>query len=94
MDLLLIVMLTLINGLFALSEMALSASRRVRLIALQEAGDERAGAALRLMDRPTQFLSTIQIGITSIGVLNGIVGEAAFSDDLAEILVSLGLGAS
>ena len=74
MDFLLIVLLTLINGLFALSEMALSASRRVRLLALQEAGDPGAMAALRLMDQPTQFLSTIQIGITSIGILNGIVG--------------------
>ncbi len=83
MDFLLIALLTLINGLFALSEMALSASRRVRLLSLQEAGDPGAMAALRLMDQPTQFLSTIQIGITSIGILNGIVGEAAFSDDLA-----------
>ncbi len=88
MDFLLIVLLTLINGLFALSEMALSASRRVRLMALQEAGDPGASAALRLMDQPTQFLSTIQIGITSIGILNGIVGEAAFSDDLAALLMS------
>ena len=68
MDLLLIAALIVLNGLFAMSEMALSASRRVRLLALAEAGDVRAQAALRLMDRPTQFLSSIQIGITSIGV--------------------------
>jgi putative hemolysin len=90
-DLLLIASLTLLNGLFAMSEMALAASRRVRLLALQDMGDERAAAALRLMDRPTQFLSSIQIGITSIGVLNGIVGEAAFSHGLAKLLHGWGV---
>ncbi len=79
MDVLLIVFLTLLNGVFAMSEMALASSRKARLAALAEAGDRGAQAALRLMDQPTQFLSTVQIGITSIGVLNGIVGEAAFS---------------
>ncbi len=92
MDLLLIVALILLNGLFALSEMALSASRRVRLSGLAEQNDAGALAALRLMDRPTQFLSSIQIGITSIGVLNGIVGEAAFSRALSQGLVEAGLG--
>ena len=91
MDLLLIALLTLLNGLFAMSEMALAASRRVRLLALQDMGDARAAAALRLMDRPTQFLSSIQIGITSIGVLNGIVGEAAFSHGLAQVLQTWGV---
>jgi putative hemolysin len=83
MDILLIVVLILLNGLFAMSEMALSSSRKVRLLALQEAGEHGADSALQMMERPTQFLSTIQIGITSIGVLNGIVGEAAFSDTVA-----------
>ena len=92
MDGLLIVALILLNGLFALSEMALSASRRVRLSGLAEQNDAGALAALRLMDRPTQFLSSIQIGITSIGVLNGIVGEAAFSRALSQGLVEAGLG--
>ena len=83
MDILLIVVLILLNGLFAMSEMALSSSRKVRLLALQEAGEHGADTALQMMERPTQFLSTIQIGITSIGVLNGIVGEAAFSETVA-----------
>ena len=87
----LIAALIVLNGLFAMSEMALSASRRVRLLALAEAGDVRAQAALRLMDRPTQFLSSIQIGITSIGVFNGIVGEAAFSQALSGQLTLWGL---
>jgi putative hemolysin len=50
---------------------------------MAEAGDKGAKAALALMDNPTQFLSSVQVGITSIGMLNGIVGEAAFSDGLA-----------
>ena len=91
MDLLLIVLLTLLNGVFAMSEMALSASRKARLAAFEEAGDRGALAALRLMEQPTQFLSTVQIGITSIGVLNGIVGEAAFSVGLAQSLRGWGL---
>lgn len=93
MDLILIVFLTLLNGLFAMSELAIAASRRARLAALEESGDAGAIAALRLMDRPTQFLSTVQVGITSIGMLNGIVGEAAFSGPVAAWLVQLGLGA-
>ncbi|MET0310673.1 MAG: hemolysin family protein, partial [Burkholderiaceae bacterium] len=92
MDVLLIAFLTLLNGVFAMSEMALAASRKARLAALSESGDHGAQAALKLLDNPTQFLSTVQVGITSIGMLNGIVGEAAFSDGVAGWLSSLGLG--
>jgi putative hemolysin len=91
MDVLLIVFLTLLNGVFAMSEMALASSRKARLAALAEAGDSGAQAALRLLEHPTQFLSTVQIGITSIGVLNGIVGEAAFSDDFSYWLLVQGV---
>src|SRR6478736_1375840 len=86
MDYLLIAFLTLLNGLFAMSEMALASSRKARLVAMAEAGDGGAEAALKLMEHPTQFLSTVQVGITSIGMLNGIIGEAAFSGPLAEWL--------
>ena len=92
MDVLLILFLTVLNGLFAMSEMALAASRKARLAAMQEAGDKGAAAALQLLDQPTQFLSTVQVGITSIGMLNGIVGEAAFSEALARVLRGWGLG--
>lgn len=91
MDFLLIVFLILLNGLFAMSELALAASRKARLLAMAEAGDGGAQTALELMDNPTQFLSTVQVGITSIGVLNGIVGEAAFSDALAQVLQGWGV---
>ena len=84
MEIALLVFLILLNGIFAMSEMALTASRKARLQVLVEGGDAGARTALDLHDNPTQFLSTVQIGITSIGVLNGIVGEAAFSGPLAE----------
>lgn len=83
MDTLLILFLTLLNGAFAMSEMSLAASRKARLAAMAEAGDKGSQTALELMEHPTQFLSSVQVGITSIGMLNGIVGEAAFSDDLS-----------
>jgi len=91
MDFLLIAFLTLLNGVFAMSELALASSRKARLAAMDEAGDKGAHAALQLLEEPTQFLSTVQVGITSIGVLNGIVGEAAFSSDLGTKLVQWGL---
>jgi putative hemolysin len=91
MDFLLIAFLTLLNGLFAMSEMALASSRRPRLNAMAEAGDGGAAAALKLMDQPTRFLSTVQVGITSIGVINGIIGEAAYSAALGQALQGYGL---
>ncbi|MFN4264255.1 MAG: hemolysin family protein [Aquabacterium sp.] len=87
MDLLLLIVLVLINGVFAMSEMALAASRKARLQVMAETGDSGAQTAMVLHDNPTQFLSTVQIGITSIGVLNGIVGENAFAPPLAAWLL-------
>ena len=91
MDILLIVFLTLLNGAFAMSEMSLAASRKARLAAMAETGDKGSQTALQLMEHPTQFLSSVQVGITSIGMLNGIVGEAAFSGGVAAWLMGLGL---
>jgi putative hemolysin len=79
MDVALLIFLILLNALFAMSEMALTASRKARLQVMVETGDTGAVAAMELHEDPTKFLSTVQIGITSIGVLNGIVGDAAFS---------------
>ena len=83
MDFLLIAFLTLLNAVFAMSEMALASSRKARLSAMAESGDKGAEAALVLLENPTQFLSTVQVGITSIGMINAIIGEAAFSSGLA-----------
>jgi putative hemolysin len=87
MDVALLVFLILLNGAFAMSEMALTASRKARLQVMLEAGEHGAQTAIDLHEQPTKFLSTVQIGITSIGILNGIVGEAAFSEPLAAWLV-------
>ncbi|MEY4295184.1 MAG: hypothetical protein RLY82_872 [Pseudomonadota bacterium] len=89
MDFLLILFLIFLNAAFAMSEMALTASRKALLNVQAEAGDKGSQAALALMSTPTRFLSSVQVGITSIGVLNGIVGEAAFSDSLATWLQTL-----
>jgi putative hemolysin len=86
MDTALLVFLILLNGAFAMSEMALTAARKARLQVLVESGESGAAAAMALHDEPTKYLSTVQIGITSIGVLNGIVGEKAFAEPLAEWL--------
>ncbi|MFO1216818.1 MAG: hemolysin family protein [Burkholderiaceae bacterium] len=88
MDVALVVFLVLLNALFAMSEMALTAARKARLTVMAEAGEGGAQAAMDLHEHPTRWLSTVQIGITSIGILNGIVGEAAFSAPLAAWLAS------
>jgi len=83
MDTALLVFLILLNGAFAMAEMGLTAARKARLQVLVESGDRGAQAAMALHEDPTRWLSTVQIGITSIGLLNGIVGEAAFAAPLA-----------
>ncbi|MCZ2439474.1 MAG: hemolysin family protein [Burkholderiales bacterium] len=89
MDVALLLLLILLNGLFAMSEMALTAARKARLAVMVESGEPGARAAMELHENPTRFLSTVQIGITSIGILNGIVGEAAFAAPLARWLAQL-----
>ncbi|MFV5214555.1 hemolysin family protein [Azonexus caeni] len=83
MEIFLLVALIVLNGVFAMSEIALVTARRARLAKLAEDGDGAAAVAMQLGEDPTRFLSTIQIGITSIGILNGIVGEAALAGPLA-----------
>lgn len=91
MDILILLGLIVLNGLFAMSEVALLTARKARLQRMVADGDKSAAAALALGEDPTRFLSTIQIGITSISVLNGIVGQAAFAPPLAAFLQSLGV---
>jgi Mg2+/Co2+ transporter CorB len=88
MDLALLFALILLNGLFAMSEIALVSARKARLSPLAEEGDPSAAAALRVQQDPNNFLSTIQVGITSIGILNGIVGEAFLSAPVSAWLQS------
>ncbi len=92
MEIAFLVALILLNGLFAMSEIALVTARRARLERLAADGDRSARIAVRLAEQPTRFLSTVQIGITAIGILNGILGEAALAEPLAAMLRTLGIG--
>ena len=91
MEIFAVAFLIFLNGLFAMSEMALVSSRKARLQKLVDEGDTAAAAALALNSEPTRFLSTIQIGITSVGVLSGIVGEATLARPLAAGFRQLGM---
>jgi len=91
LDIAILVILVLINGLFAMSEIALVSARRNRLQKMADAGDAGSLVAIRLGEEPTQFMSTIQIGITAIGILNGVYGEAALAEPLALILAGSGM---
>ncbi|MBX9905446.1 MAG: CNNM domain-containing protein [Burkholderiales bacterium] len=83
MEVLILVCLILLNGAFAMSEVALLTARQSRLATLAQRGDKLAAAAIKLSANPTRFLSTVQIGITAIGILNGIVGEAILAEPFA-----------
>src|SRR5215216_6556190 len=85
-EMLIIAVLMVLNGVFAMSEAAVIATRKARLQQEAEKGNRRARAALRLADDPNRFLSTVQIGITLIGILAGVFGGATVADGLAEQL--------
>ena len=89
LEIILLFSLILINGLLAMSEVALLTSKRAKLSAMASRGKKSAEVAIRISEDPTQFLSTIQIGITSIGLLSGIVGESIFAKPLAIWLQSV-----
>lgn len=91
MEILFLITLILLNGAFAMSEIALVTARRARLVRLAEDGDGAAAVAIKLHDDPTRFLSSVQIGITSIGILNGIIGEAVLAAPLAVWFQTLGM---
>src|SRR5215208_1749932 len=81
-----IVLLILLNGLFAMSETALVSSRKARLRQRAEEGDVGARSALELAEEPNRFLSTVQIGISLIGVLAGAFGGATLAEPLSGAL--------
>lgn len=89
MEFLFLLLLILFNGVFALSEMAIVSARRPRLKAMADRGNRGAATALRLLDDPSKLLSTVQIGITAIGVIAGAYGATALADDLAPVVVAL-----
>ncbi|MBI1213119.1 MAG: DUF21 domain-containing protein [Alphaproteobacteria bacterium] len=83
--------LLILNGVFAMSELAVVSSRRSKLKSLAESGRSGASNALALASEPGRFLSTIQIGITLVGILVGAVSGAQFGERLAQWLASLGI---
>jgi putative hemolysin len=90
-DIIIILGLILLNGVFAMSEIAVVSSKRIRLQKLAENGSRGAQAAIELADSPSRFLSTIQVGITLIGIFNGAFGEASLVTQLAPHFTGLPL---
>ena len=89
MEILIISLLLLVNGLFSMAEIAVVSSRKARLQQRADEGDRRAAQALKLAEAPDAFLSTVQIGITLIGILAGAFGGATLSDPLAQQLAAI-----
>ncbi len=86
MEILLLLGLILLNGVFSMSEIALVSARKARLEAQANKGNKRAKEALELASHPDRFLSTVQIGITLIGILTGIISGEKLTDDFAGFL--------
>lgn len=86
--------LVLANGVFSMSEMAIVSVRKARLQRRAQDGDKGAQAAIELANNPSSFLSTVQVGITLIGVLAGAFGGARAAAVLAQVLVNAGLSAT
>ena len=91
LDLFIILALIALNGVFALSELAVVSSRKSRLRMLAEQNRRGASAALALAENPGRFLSTVQIGITLIGIIAGAYSGTVFGDALAGRLIAAGM---
>ena len=94
MELIIILILILLNGLFSMSEIAMISARKSNLSAEAKKGSSSAKRALQLAEEPDRFLSTVQIGITLIGILTGLYSGDKFAEDFSEILVGWGMNAS
>jgi putative hemolysin len=88
-EILIILVLTILNGIFSMSEIALVSSRRSKLETAAKNGDRRAQTALDLANAPTRFLSTVQIGITLIGILLGIFSGDKLTDNVQVLLAQI-----
>lgn len=86
LEILFIGVLILINGIFSMTEIAVVSARRVRLTGAAADGDAGATAAVALQEKPERFLSTVQIGITLVGVLSGAFGGALLADEIARVV--------
>ena len=86
LEILLLILLIVANGIFSMSEMAIISSRKARLQNMANQGNKKARVALDLAESPNRFLSTVQVGITLIGILAGAFGGATISEKLAQNL--------
>jgi len=86
LELAIVVGLILLNGFFAMAELAIVSSRRIRLQQMAEAGSRGAARALTLAENPGRFLSGVQVGITLIGILSGAFGGSTLGARLGEVL--------
>lgn len=91
MDIALLLFLILLNGILAMSEIAVVSSRKARLQKLADDDSPGAQSALALRNKPANFLSTIQVGITTAGILSGAIGESALVDPLTAWLANFAL---
>lgn len=87
MEILIIALLIIINGVFSMSEIALVSSRKFKLESAAKKGSKNAKKALELSANPNTFLSTIQIGITLIGILTGVYSGEKRTDDFEALIV-------
>jgi putative hemolysin len=88
-DIVIILLLILLNGVFAMAELSIASAKRLRLRESAQAGSGGARSALELAENPSNFLSTVQIGITLISIVNGAFGEASLVERLAPQLQAL-----
>lgn len=88
-EIVVILLLLVINGVFAMTEIAVVTARKGRLRQLAKEGNARAGMALALAESPNRFLSTVQIGITLVGILAGAFGGATIAEELAKALAGV-----
>jgi putative hemolysin len=89
LELSIVLLLILFNGMFSMSETAIVSARKARLQQMADEGSSRAMAALGLANNPNRFLATVQIGITLIGILTGVFGGATITKELADLLSTL-----
>jgi putative hemolysin len=94
MDFLMVFSLILLNGIFAMSEMSLVSSKKARLQQLADKGSLGAIKAMSLQDNPAHFLSAIQVGITTISILSGIIGEKSLVEPFKAFLILFGASES
>lgn len=90
-DLVIIIALILLNGVFSMSEVALISARKSKLAADAKSGSRNAATALKLQSEPDRFLSTVQIGITLIGILTGLFSGATIATEVGNYLAGLGI---